>query len=188
MKKRGLRRYYRNLALHNPVLNLLHNRIYQKFGYDYEHIHLNDYDLTCWKEIKQHLDALFRQMEIVQDHKNELPINFQLWGYVCFQKKFGCQVILYIHSPNSDANDYPADFSNFIRVPTVANPVILNYFQSKEEDGFSIYWSKNFDKEPEILITHPDIGDPIIINTGREVINETHVDGGDVFMELELYS
>ncbi len=53
MKKRGLRRYYKKLATSNPVLDLLHNRDYQNFGYDYGHIHLNDYVLTRWKEIKE---------------------------------------------------------------------------------------------------------------------------------------
>ncbi len=90
-----------------------------------------------------------------------------MWGYVCFQREYGYQVILYIHTPNSDANDYPADFSNFSSVLTISKSEILNYFQVKVKDGFNIYYSINCDDEPEILISHSEIGEPIIMRERR---------------------
>lgn len=112
MKKRGLRRYYKKLARCNHVFDLLHNRTYKNFGYDYEHIH-----------------------------------------------------------------DYPADFSNFSSVPTITKSEILNYFQSKAKDGFNVYYSINCDNEPEILISHFEIGEPIITDERKEVTDETNSNG-----------
>ena len=171
MKKRGLRRYYKKLATRNPVLDLLHNREYQNFGYDYEHIHINDYVLTRWKEIKAHIEALCRQLKLVKDYINECPPTFQMWGYVCFQREYGCQVILYMHTPNGDANGYPADFSNFSSIPTITKSEISNYFQSKIKDGFNLYYSINCDNEPEILISHSEIGEPIITVERKEEVD-----------------
>ncbi|WP_305152650.1 hypothetical protein [uncultured Duncaniella sp.] len=116
---------------------------------------------------KAHIEALCRQLKLVKDYINECPRTFQMWGYVCFQREYGCQVILYIHTPNSDANDYPADFSNFSSVLTISKSEILNYFQVKVKDGFNIYYSINCDDEPEILISHSEIGEPIIMRERR---------------------
>jgi len=54
----------------------------------------DDYVLTRWKEIKAHIEALCRQLKLVKDYINECPRTFQMWGYVCFQREYGCQVIL----------------------------------------------------------------------------------------------
>ncbi len=94
-----------------------------------------------------------------------------MWGYVCFQREYGCQVILYMHTPNGDANDYPADFSNFSSIPTITKSEISNYFQSKIKDGFNLYYSINCDNEPEILISHSEIGEPIITVERKEEVD-----------------
>ena len=162
MKKRGLRRYYRNLAQCKPVLDLLRGRTSQQFGYDYEHFHFDGYPLTRWRAIKAHLDALFRQFEIAKEHITEFPAIFQMWGCVCFQREFGCQVMLYIHTPNSDADDYPADFSNFSHKQNIKSCEITSYLQNKGKEGFTLRYSLNCDNEPEILISYPGIGESVI--------------------------
>lgn len=50
---------------------------------------------------------------------------------------------------------------------TISKSEILNYFQVKVKDGFNIYYSINCDDEPEILISHSEIGEPIIMRERR---------------------
>ena len=55
MKKRGLKRYYRNLSQITFAENIIAVLKSGAANYDYEHIHLDGYILTKWSEIKQHL-------------------------------------------------------------------------------------------------------------------------------------
>ena len=55
MKKRGLKRYYRNLFKKNFAEKIIAELKSGNAEYDYEHIHLDGYPLTKWAEIKQHL-------------------------------------------------------------------------------------------------------------------------------------
>lgn len=62
MKKRGLKRYYRNLFKKNFAEKIIAELKSGNAEYDYEHIHLDGYPLTKWAEIKQHLDVLLASL------------------------------------------------------------------------------------------------------------------------------
>lgn len=52
MKKRGLKRYFRNLSKLNFAEKIIAGLKSGSAEYDYEHIHLDGYTLTKWTEIK----------------------------------------------------------------------------------------------------------------------------------------
>ena len=66
MKKRGLRRYYRNLSKVTFAEEIIVELKSGTASYDYKHIHLDGYILTKWSEIKQHIDALFNPSDITR--------------------------------------------------------------------------------------------------------------------------
>ena len=80
--------------------------------YDYEHIHLDGYALTKWTEIKQHLDVLFSQLDTFRINTETISSPFQVWGYICLQRNYGCQIAMYVHTPNSDFDDFPMTFTD----------------------------------------------------------------------------
>ena len=83
MKKRGLKRYYRNLFKKNFAEKIIAELKSGNAEYDYEHIHLDGYPLTKWAEIKQHLDVLFSQLDTFRLNAETISSPFQVWGYIC---------------------------------------------------------------------------------------------------------
>ena len=104
MKRRGLKRYYRNLRKANFIEEIMAGLKNGNAEYDYEHIHLDGYTLSKWKEIKVHLDVLFSRLDLFRLGRIKMP--FQVWGYVCLQRHYGCQIILYVHTPNKEFDDF----------------------------------------------------------------------------------
>ncbi len=49
MKRRGLKRYYRNLRKANFIEKIMAGLKNGNAEYDYEHIHLDGYTLSKWK-------------------------------------------------------------------------------------------------------------------------------------------
>jgi len=161
MKKRGLKRYYRNLSKMNFAGKIIAGLKSGVVEYDYEHIHLDGYPLTKWSEIKSHLDVLFNLLAVFKLNAKTIRMSFQVWGYICFQRNLGCQIALYIHTPNNEFNDFPMTFSNVSESPTINRKELLDYLDPKPADGYEIRYSKNCDGEPEIFITMKNVGLPI---------------------------
>lgn len=161
MKKRGLRRYYRNLSKVTFAEEIIVELKSGTASYDYKHIHLDGYILTKWSEIKQHIDALFNQFETFRHNSVAITVPFQLWGFICFPKGFGCQIALYVHTPNGDYDDFPHTQTDVSESPTINRKELLDYLQSKIADGYQIRYSLNCDDEPEIYIAMSNVGLPI---------------------------
>ena len=163
MKKRGLKRYYRNLHKSSYIEQIITGLRNGVVEYDYEHIHLDGYSLTKWSEIRLHLDVLFKLLAVFKFNSETIRMPFQVWGYVCFQRDLGCQIGLYIHTPNCDFDDFPMIISNISEIPTTRRKELLAYLESMTTKGYDIRYSNNCDKEPEIFIAIKNVGLPIFI-------------------------
>lgn len=161
MKKRGLNRYYRNLSRLDYAERIITEMRNETSGYDYEHIHLNGYTLTKWAEIRSHLDVLFNQLDIFRLNSNTIRLPFQVWGYVCFQRDYGCQIALYFHTPNNDFDDFPMVFTCVSESPTVNRKELSDYLDAKIANGYKVRYSNNCDGELEIFIAVQNVGLPI---------------------------
>lgn len=165
MKKRGLKRYYRNLSKINIAEKIVTEMGAGKVEYDYEHIHLDGYIFTKWAAIRQHLDVLFNQLDIFNLNSATIHVPFQVWGYICFQRGYGCQIALYIHTPNNDFDDFPMVFANVSESPTVKWKELSDYLDAKIANGYEVRYSNNCDGEPEVFISMRSVGQPIFIES-----------------------
>lgn len=172
MKKRGLKRYYRNLSKLDFADRIVAEMRSGMVEYDYEHIHLDGYPLTKWTEIRSHLDVLFNQLEIFRLNSKAISLPFQVWGYVCFQRDYGCQIALYIHTPNNDFDDFPMVFTNASESPTFRRKELSDYLDAKIASGYEVRYSNNCDGEPEILIAAQNVSLPIFCTQVIEANNE----------------
>lgn len=163
MKKRGLKRYYRNLSKLDFADRIVAEMRNGTVEYDYEHIHLDGYTLTKWAEIRSHLDVLFNQLDIFRLNSKAISLPFQVWGDVCFQHDYGCQIALYIHTPNNDFDDFPMVFTNASESPTFRRKELSDYLDAKIANGYEVRYSNNCDGESEIFIAIKNVGMPIFI-------------------------
>lgn len=161
MKKRGLKRYYRNLFNRNLAENFIINLKSGAAKYDFAHIHFDGYVLNRWNEIKLHLDALFRQLSLFKSNAINITMPFQVWGHVCFQRDLGCQVSLYVHTPNSDYDDFPMVFTNVSDYMITNRKELHDYLNKRQREGYEIRYSRNCDNEQEIVIAIMNVGLPI---------------------------
>ena len=165
MKKRGLKRYYRHLSKLDFANRIVIGMRNGKVEYDYEHIHLDGYTLTKWAEIKSHLDVLFNQFDIFRLNSKSISLPFQVWGYVCFQHDYGCQIALYLHTPNNDFDDFPMLFTNASESRTLRWKELSDYLDAKIAIGYEVRYSNNCDGEPEIFIAARNVVLPIFIES-----------------------
>ena len=161
MKKRGLKRYYRNLFKKNFAEKIIAELKSGNAEYDYEHIHLDGYPLTKWAEIKQHLDVLFSQLDTFRLNVETISSPFQVLGYICLQSKYGCQIAMYVHTPNNDFDDFPRTFTDVSETPTLNRKEWIDYLKAKGTSGYEIRYTQNCDNEPEIIIALKNTGTPI---------------------------
>ncbi len=159
MKRRGLKRYYRNLRKANFIEEIMAGLKNGNAEYGYEHIHLDGYTLSKWKEIKLHLDVLFSRLDSFRLGRIKMP--FQVWGYVCLQRHYGCQIILYVHTPNKEFDDFPMKFEDVSEIPTINRAEWIDYLEKRAAEGYEIKYSTNCDNEPEIIIAVKNIGQPV---------------------------
>ena len=159
IKRRGLKRYYRNLRKANFIEKIMAELKNGNAGYDYEHIHLDGYTLGKWKEIKQHIDVLFSLLDSFR--LETIKPTFQVWGYVCFQRHYGCQIILYVHTPNKEFDDFPMKFEDVSEKPTINRAECVAYLEKRTAEGYEIRYSTNCDNEPEIIIALKNAGQPV---------------------------
>ena len=82
---------------------------------------------------------------------------------ICLQRNYGCQIVMYVHTPNSDFNDFPMVFTDVSKTPTLNRKEWLDYLETKRTSGYEIRYSQNCDNEPEIIIALKNIGTPIFM-------------------------
>ena len=82
-------------------------------------------------------------------------------GDVCFQRDLGCQVSLYVHTPNRDYDDFPMVFTNVPDYMTTNRKELHDYLHKRQREGYEIRYSRNCDNEQEIVIAIMNVGLPI---------------------------
>lgn len=105
-KKRGLRRYFRNLGSCFFVESLDFSGGNQSW-FDLYHIHVDGtgFGNKSWRSRKQHLDALFRIAGRVEAKLANLPVEFQYWIQV--SECDSSEDAVYIHTANPNGTEFP---------------------------------------------------------------------------------
>ena len=102
---------------------------------------------------------LFSRLDSFRLGRIKMP--FQVWGYVCLLRHYGCQIILYVHTPNKEFDDFPMKFEDVSEIPTINRAEWIDYLEKRAAEGYEIKYSTNCDNEPEIIIAVKNIGQPV---------------------------
>jgi hypothetical protein len=128
-KKRGLRRYYRNLEnSFNPDSLDFEG---EKNWFDLFHFHIDNTGLgnKSWKSRTQHLDALFIIAEKVEDKLKTIDKPFQFWIEIYENDSWDDSV--YIHTENPNQTVFPTSLT-FDSNVEVSNTELEKYLLKKE--------------------------------------------------------
>ncbi len=149
MKKRGLRRYYRDLK-QQKLPRALDFSGSENSWFDLYHIHIDDSGLgnRSWKARKQHLDAMFELAERVKEKLLVYPKACQFWIEV--DESDSREDAVYIHTPNPNEDNFPIKLE-FDGEMEVKNIQLLHYL---EEKGYLIGKKKLADAEGREGITY----------------------------------
>ena len=134
-KQRGLRRYYKNLIIHNDFerknsLDFLNDT---NAWFDLCHWHFDWKGLGnySFKRRKPHLDKLFRHFEILIEKSKYLKIEFQLFALILDNDSSSDAI--YLHTPNPNASDFPLIWENISENCTLKNKDLIEYVNQLNE-------------------------------------------------------
>ena len=136
MKKlRGLRRYYKNLAIHNDFerMSFLDFQNEPNAWFDRWHWHFdwNGLGDNNFKKRKPHLDKLFRHFEMLVEKVKYLKIEFQLFVLILDNHSSGDAIFL--HTPNPNDIEFPLTWKNISEKCTLKNKNLIEYINQLNE-------------------------------------------------------
>jgi hypothetical protein len=156
-KHRGLKRYYRNLAIKNDFdkatwLDFENSATW----FDNWHLHFDwkGYGNDSFKRRKPHLDKLFRHFDMLVDRTKRLKTDFQL--YAVLLDMDSSNDALFLHTPNPNNSQFPFQFSDLELTSTLTNKNLNDYINNL--DGYEKLYGKA--DEAFCLIFKKDVGQP----------------------------
>jgi hypothetical protein len=156
-KHRGLKRYYRNLAIKNDFdkrswLDLGNARTW----FDNWHLHFDwkGYGNDSFKRRKPHLDKLFRHFDILADRAKEIKTDFQLYSVLLdFDSSSDA---LYLHTPNPNNSQFPFKIADLKSITTLKNEQLNEYITNL--DGYEKLYGQAY--EGFCLLFKKNVGQP----------------------------
>lgn len=140
-KHRGLKRYYRNLAIHNDFDKISWFDFNKPdTWFDNWHIHFdwNGYGNNSFKRRKPHLDKLFRHFELLVDKTKFLKTDFQLYTIILdFESRSDA---LFLHTPNPNGNAFPCKMSDLNSKSNLTNKKLEGYINDLK--GYKILYGQ----------------------------------------------
>lgn len=126
-KHRGLKRYYRDLAVKNDFHKIDIGFETSDLLLDNWHLHFDNwgYGNKSFKRRKPHLDKLFRHFDILIEKTKNMKGNFQL--YTVLLDYNSNSDALFLHTPNSDNSQFPFQISDLFEQSTLTNRALTNY-------------------------------------------------------------
>jgi len=130
MKRRGLRRYFRNLK-NQKLPKFLDFSGSEQSWFDFYHLHIDDTGLgnRSWKARKQHLDVLFDLAGKVEAALQQYPKDYQYW--IEIDEKDSVEDAIYIHSKNPNGSIFPIRL-NFDNEVEVRKTTLLEYLRERD--------------------------------------------------------
>ena len=127
-KHRGLKRYYKNLAIKNDFdkMNWL-NLSSPESWFDNWHLHFDwkGYGKNSFKRRRPHLDKLFRHFDILVEKTKTLKSEFQLYAILLDHDSYSDA--LFLHTPNSNNTQFPFEIPNLQLTTTLTNNSLNDY-------------------------------------------------------------
>ena len=155
-RKRGLKRYYRNLILQNDLDKGKIDFKSLNAWFDNSHWHFDwkGYGNNSFKRRKPHLDKLFRHFDLLVDKTKELKFDFQLYAVLLdFDSSSDA---LFLHTPNPNNSQFPFKIENLSNTTTLTNKALDEYI--KRLDGYELLYGQA--DEAFCLLYKMKIGQP----------------------------
>ena len=134
-KRRGLRRYYKNLTIHNDLKRWGYFEYLKDpnawFSYSHWHFDMRGFGNHSFKKRKPHLDKLFRHFEMLVEGAKCLSIEFQLFAVIL--DKHSASDSLFLHSPNPNGHKFPITWENISEKCTLKNKNLIDYLNQHNE-------------------------------------------------------
>ena len=134
-KQRGLRRYYKNLAIQNDFEQWKRFDFQndQNAWFDKWHWHFDwrGFGNNSFKRRKPHLDKLFRHFEILVQKSKDLKIEFQLFALIL--DNHSASDAVFLHTQNPNASDFPLTWKNISEKCTLKNKNLIEYINQLNE-------------------------------------------------------
>ena len=156
-KQRGLRRYYKNLALQNELETAtIPDFDNPNAWFDNWHLHFDwkGYGNSSFKRRKPHLDKLFTHFELLIDKTKKLRGDFQL--YAILLDFDSAHDALFLHTPNLNNSQFPFKISGLQSATTLVNNQLNDYIDNLH--GYEKLYGRA--GEAFCLISKKDIGQP----------------------------
>lgn len=137
-KHRGLKRYYRNLAIQSEDWLELNFSDPESAWFRLWHTHFDWYGFgnNSFKRRKPHLDKLFRHFELLMHKAENLKTDYQLWAMV--HDRNSAMDAIYLHTPNPDAESFPLVFPELSEQSNFTNHELQQYLDNLS--GYRIYY------------------------------------------------
>ena len=155
-RKRGQRRYYRNLRTQNDLtkatwLNLEDPECW----FDNWHLHFDwkGYGNNSFKRREPHLDKLFRHFNLLREEVKKLKIDFQL--YIFLYDFDSYEDAVFLHTPNLNGSEFPMKFPDLSVFSTLTNDKLQRYIDSCQ--GFEKLYGR--EETPFCVLYKPGVGD-----------------------------
>lgn len=152
-KHRGLKRYYKNLAIEND----LDKSTWLDFDnpdtwFDNWHLHFDwkGYGNNSFKRRKPHLDKLFRHFDLLAEKTKQLKTDFQLYSIILDFDSYSDA--LFLHTPNPNNCQFPFKISDLKLTTTLTNQQLNDYINNLDgyeklygcaDEAFCLLFKKN---------------------------------------------
>jgi hypothetical protein len=152
-KQRGLKRYYKNLAIKIDLDQIKRVEIDNpKPWFKSQHLHFdwNGYGNNSFKSRKPHLDKLFRHFDILVEKTENLKKDFQLYVVLC--DYHSASDALFLHTPDPDNGQFSFKISDLQRTTTLKNKSLNDYLDhlggyekryGQADEAFCVLYRKN---------------------------------------------
>jgi hypothetical protein len=124
-KHRGLKRYYKNLAITNDLEINDWLNFDNPNGYWHLHFDIRGYGNNSFRRRKPHLDKLFRHFDILVKETKNLKIEFQLYAVLLDYDSHSDALFLHTSKPNN--NQFSFKISDLKSTTTLTNKFLNDY-------------------------------------------------------------
>ena len=164
-KQRGLKRYYRNLAIQNDFEKMLLDFSDTDQWYDMWHLHFDwkGFGDNSFKRRKPHLDKLFRHFEILAEKIKGLKKEFHVFALINDFESHGDSLYIHTSNPNQRA-EFPLVYPHLSILDTLSNKELQIYLDDLE--GYVKLYGMSEDEicrdEAFCILYKNNVGIPIV--------------------------
>jgi len=129
-KQRGLKRYYKDLAIKNDFDQIDLDLDNPESWFDNWHLHFDwkGYGNNSFRSRRPHLDKLFRHFDILVEKTKDLKNQFQLYAILLDHDSYSDA--LFLHTPNPNNSQFPFQISDLQSTTTFTNRLLNDYLDN----------------------------------------------------------